>query len=585
VSLLRLGFALLSCAAAVVAPVAAAAEDAGELIRKADDIKTADFPRFVELLKQLDETSVAMSAEQQAYIRYLKAWKTVYDRDYDAAIPELKAVVDESRDITLRFRADVTLTNAFALAGRYEEAYRRLNDVLELQPQVRDHSARMPGFAVASLLNNQAGQYDVAIGYADRWLAEESENGGICKAITLKAEALYRKGKIGNYDEEVRKGIAACEKSGESMFANEIRSYVGGFDVEQGRNEDAIKLLKGSYEEAQRTRYPLLLAAFDSILASAYFNIGDIAQARTFARRAIEESARNDVIRPIVDAYQVLYEVAKKEGDVQGALVYHEKYAAADKGYLSDTSARSLAYQMVNLQVLEEKRQIDVLSEKNQVLRLQGEVQSKAAETERLYVTLLIVGLVSIALWAYRTKRSQVKFQKLSRRDGLTGIVNRQHFMDEAKLALKYSAKSARDVSLVLIDLDHFKVVNDTHGHVAGDAVLKQTVAACQQYMRSVDLFGRLGGEEFGVLLPDCSMETARKRAEELRRAIAESVRAEPDIAVSASFGTTSTRESGYDLRQMLIHADSALYRAKRAGRNRVQVFEGEIALAAAPEV
>jgi diguanylate cyclase (GGDEF)-like protein len=178
-----------------------------------------------------------------------------------------------------------------------------------------------------------------------------------------------------------------------------------------------------------------------------------------------------------------------------------------------------------------------------------------------------------------------VKFQKLSRRDGLTGIVNRQHFMDEAKLALKYSAKSARDVSLVLIDLDHFKVVNDTHGHVAGDAVLKQTVAACQQYMRSVDLFGRLGGEEFGVLLPDCSMETARKRAEELRRAIAESVRAEPDIAVSASFGTTSTRESGYDLRQMLIHADSALYRAKRAGRNRVQVFEGEIALAAAPEV
>jgi diguanylate cyclase (GGDEF)-like protein len=198
---------------------------------------------------------------------------------------------------------------------------------------------------------------------------------------------------------------------------------------------------------------------------------------------------------------------------------------------------------------------------------------------------LLIVGLISIALWAYRTKRSQVKFQKLSRRDGLTGILNRQHFMDEAKVALKYSAKSARDVSLILIDLDHFKEVNDTHGHVAGDVVLKQTVAACQQHMRSIDLFGRLGGEEFGVLLPDCSMETARKRAEELRRAIADNVRAEPDIAVSASFGTTSTRESGYDLRQMLIHADSALYRAKRAGRNRVQVFEGEIALAAAPDV
>jgi diguanylate cyclase (GGDEF)-like protein len=574
------GVVLLSGAAAVAAP-----DDTAQLIRKADDIKTADFPQFIELLKQLDATSATLSANQQIYIRYLKAWKIVYEREYDAAIPELKAIVDASGDITLRFRADVTLTNALALAGRYEEAYRRLNEVLDLQPQVRDRSARTVGYAVAALLNNQAGQYDVAIGYANRWLAEESESGGICKAITLKAEALYRSGRLGSHDEEVRKGIGACEKSGELMFGNEIRSYVGGFDVEQGRNQEAIKLLKGYYEEAQRTQYPLLLAEFDSILASAYVNIGDIAQARTFARRAIEESARNDVIRPIVDAYQVLYEVAKKEGDVQAALSYHEKYAAADKGYLSDTTARSLAYQMVNLQVLEEKRQIDVLNEKNQVLKLQGEVAGKAAETERLYVTLLIVGFVSIALWAYRTKRSQVKFQKLSRRDGLTGIVNRQHFMDEAKVALKYSAKSARDVSLVLIDLDHFKAVNDTHGHVAGDVVLKQTVAACQQFMRSVDLFGRLGGEEFGVLLPDCCMETARKRAEELRLAIADSVRADPDITVSASFGTTSTRESGYDLRQMLIHADSALYQAKRAGRNRVQAFEGEVAVAPAAGV
>src|SRR5262249_24884574 len=149
------------------------------------------------------------------------------------------------------------------------------------------------------------------------------------------------------------------------------------------------------------------------------------------------------------------------------------------------------------------------------------EVAAKAAEAERLYVVLLIFGVASIALWAYRTKRSQVKFQRLARRDGLTGIVNRQHFMDEAKTSLQYCAKSARDVSLILIDLDNFKTVNDTYGHVAGDGVLKQTVAVCQKYMRSIDLFGRLGGEEFGVLLPDCSTETAARRAEELRTAIA----------------------------------------------------------------
>ncbi|HSE11424.1 MAG TPA: GGDEF domain-containing protein, partial [Rudaea sp.] len=163
------------------------------------------------------------------------------------------------------------------------------------------------------------------------------------------------------------------------------------------------------------------------------------------------------------------------------------------------------------------------------------------------------------------------KFQLLSRRDGLTGIINRQHFVDEAKVALQYCARSNRSASLVLIDLDNFKTINDTHGHVTGDAVLKLTVASCLVHMRSIDLFGRLGGEEFGIFLPDCGLDAAAQRAEKLRAVIAGLVHPGVRFPVSASFGVTSTHESGYDLRQMLIHADSALYRAKREGRNRVE--------------
>src|SRR3546814_19020108 len=87
---------------------------------------------------------------------------------------------------------------------------------------------------------------------------------------------------------------------------------------------------------------------------------------------------------------------------------------------------------------------------------------------------------------------------KLARRDGLTGIFNRQHFVSSAELQLQYCRKSARQACLVLIDLDHFKVVNDTHGHAVGDRVLKRAVAACQAHLSSTDLFGRLGGAEIG---------------------------------------------------------------------------------------
>jgi diguanylate cyclase (GGDEF)-like protein len=258
------------------------------------------------------------------------------------------------------------------------------------------------------------------------------------------------------------------------------------------------------------------------------------------------------------------------------ALAYHEKFATADKGYLNDASARALAFQMVKHQVQAKKLQIDALNKKNQVLQLQQAVSAKDVETGRLWLALLLAVLVSIALWAYRTKRSEQRFMTLAQRDGLTGIFNRQHFIEASEQSLDYGAKSVRDASVIVIDLDHFKQINDEHGHAAGDLVLKRVVAACRAHLRSVDVFGRLGGEEFGILMPDCVPERAADQAEQMRLAVAALCDFEegPDFPVFASFGISAARWSGYNLRQLLAHADSALYQAKRAGRNRVHVYD-----------
>jgi diguanylate cyclase (GGDEF)-like protein len=216
------------------------------------------------------------------------------------------------------------------------------------------------------------------------------------------------------------------------------------------------------------------------------------------------------------------------------------------------------------------------LNKQNQILQLQQALGTKAMETNRLYIILLLTILASIALWAYRVKRSQMSFMKLARRDGLTGIFNRQHFVASAEQRLKYCEKSARVAGLIVIDLDHFKIVNDTHGHAVGDHILRRAVAACEAHLRSTDVFGRLGGEEFGILMPECNSDMVAGRAELIRVAIA-SVSDSDDargVTVSASFGVSSTAHSGYNLRQLLIHADKALYSAKREGRNRVVVFD-----------
>ena len=188
---------------------------------------------------------------------------------------------------------------------------------------------------------------------------------------------------------------------------------------------------------------------------------------------------------------------------------------------------------------------------------------------------LLITVLVFVGLWAYMTKRSQLHFMTLSRIDGLTGICNRQHFISQAEAAVKRARESQQELSIILCDLDHFKAINDRHGHATGDLVLREAVAKCSALLHPPEVFGRFGGEEFSFLLPASGPETAQQRAEELCAAIAAiSVGfGSGEYKVSASFGIAATGSSGYGLRQLLADADTALYQAKAAGRGRVVLY------------
>jgi diguanylate cyclase (GGDEF)-like protein len=182
--------------------------------------------------------------------------------------------------------------------------------------------------------------------------------------------------------------------------------------------------------------------------------------------------------------------------------------------------------------------------------------------------------LIFIVLWLFRLKRSQLRFKRLSRRDGLTGIFHHQYFVSETDRLLRSLEKKPAHACLISIDLDHFKEVNDTHGHAVGDAVLKHAVTICQRHLRPTDLFGRLGGEEFGILLQECSRSQGLEIADRIRMAIA-AANVEMDghtVSISASVGLASTEAWGYGLQRLCAEADAALYRAKRTGRNRTIV-------------
>jgi diguanylate cyclase (GGDEF)-like protein len=551
--------------------------DPAKLLKLADSVKTSDHTEFLELLRRLNDDSRKLSPEQQLYLRYLEAWQIAYRGDTEKAIALVSDLIDETKDETLRFRAGVFLVNNDVNSSRYEDAFKRLSQLLAELPHVSDKDARAQGLGVASFLYVEAGQYDLASNYADQLLKENPANAGyICKGRYLKLAAIFRSGKPETTDAQFQDGIDACVHAGDAVFANGIRYNLAKLDIQQRRTPDAIKLLTSNYASVQHTGYPFLISQFEASMAQAYWEQNELKKSEQLALAAVKSNVKNEYTEPLAAAYKLLYLIAEKQGNTVMALTYHKQYMAADKGYLNEVSAKALAYQIVNQQVLAKKLQIDTLNKQNQILQLQQALGTKAMEANRLYIVLLLTILASIALWAYRLKRSQMSFMKLARRDGLTGIFNRQHFVASAELQLKYCQKSGRVAGLIVIDLDHFKIVNDTHGHAVGDHILRRAVAACEAHLRSTDVFGRLGGEEFGILMPECNRDMVAGRAELIRLAI-ESVSDSEDargVVVSASFGVSSTTESGYNLRQLLIHADKALYSAKREGRNRVVVFD-----------
>jgi diguanylate cyclase (GGDEF)-like protein len=566
------------CALFAAAALALTPQEADDLLHHADSVKSSSPAEFVGLLQQLDAQAATLAPLQQQFLTYLKGWQAAYAGDYAHAVPLLQSIMERSTDVTLRFRATATVANVQAVATQYDAAFKQLGPLLTLLPEVTDQDARQQGLAVVGYLYNQVGEYDLGLGYADRIASEDSSSRGVCRSSHMRLEALYRSGRLRGEVAPFLNAIDTCIETGERLRANAIRTYVARSYIDQGRNPDAIKLLSQHYDEARASRYRRLISEYESLLATAYRNSGDAAAAQRFALRAIGDEPRNQnqYTEPLVASYRLLYQLAQEHGDIKSALDYHEKYAAADKGYLDDVSARQIAYERAKHEAAANRLQIDALNKQNEVLQLQQALGKKAVETSRLYIALLILVAVFIALFAYRTKRSQLHFMKLSRVDGLTGIDNRPYFIVQAERALEASRKLRQEVCVILCDLDHFKSINDRYGHATGDHVLRQAVLACRTHLRTSDLFGRFGGEEFCILLPGCSLADARQRCEQLRAAIATIATdtANPDSTVSASFGVAATSSSGYELRQLLAHADAALYRAKFAGRNCVVLYD-----------
>ena len=173
---------------------------------------------------------------------------------------------------------------------------------------------------------------------------------------------------------------------------------------------------------------------------------------------------------------------------------------------------------------------------------------------------------------AHQTVKSQAEeLLQLSIRDPLTDLYNRRHFDEQAAVLYQQAIRHRRPLTLVLLDLDHFKQVNDLHSHAVGDEVLRRVARMLKEHMRASDVIARYGGEEFVIACPDSALPQTAQRCDDLRRRIEAHPWQElaPDLRVTASMGMSDAVALD-SVEAMLAEADAQLYQAKHAGRNRI---------------
>ncbi len=165
--------------------------------------------------------------------------------------------------------------------------------------------------------------------------------------------------------------------------------------------------------------------------------------------------------------------------------------------------------------------------------------------------------------------------EELAQKDELTGLNNRRAFFEQGHLIFEQSKRFGRPISVIMMDIDHFKMINDNYGHSIGDMVLQAVAELLQRLVREIDIVARMGGEEFAFALPETGLEDAANLAERLRSEVEKLVVINDghQIKITASFGVVTCKNSDESIEALLTNSDDALYVAKKNGRNQIKTY------------
>lgn len=546
-----------------------------DLLEQADKVRSSDRVSFNRVMTELTANKSQMSAEQFNFLQLLEGYKAGIEGNYKDAESLLNQLINSDALLEIRFRAAFTLANIQSLSRNFVPAFTNLNLALSWIDKINKPELRVQVLISAAYTYSESGLFEESQSYIAQARQNTLTDRDSCLLGLLYRQNMHAKNETYRA-EDVVEIKDACNRANERLAL----AFMTGLDAQlladTQQHASALVLLQNNLAAAEQSKYPRLIAEYYLGLARTSYAIKDNTAAVMYLDKIHAMSQSLGFSMPLVRSYELQTQIAEEVNDTVRALKFHKLFLKADRSLLDSRSEQQIAYHLAKGELLKKNQQLALVQEQFRVAELENELKNQEAEHTRLIVVVLVMVSFGLVYFAYRLFRRHLFYKNAAENDNLTQISNRFHFESMFSKQLKRCKQTHKSIGLIVFDLDHFKKINDTYGHEAGDKTLQAVVRICNHFIRSEDVFGRVGGEEFAIALPDCQPDKILMLAEICRDAIEQldCNNIVPGLKISASFGVSVSQVSGYSLSDLMRNADQALYLAKHNGRNKVEFYD-----------
>lgn len=552
-------------------------------IIETEKIRLTNPELFASQLEILKSQYQEMSDYQVCHTKYLENYLLAFQGKNILAINGLEQLLQSCEDLKVRIRINALLANLSIMSGDFEKSSMNIDLVIQNAEQTSDLNSRNMAYSAASIVYDSLGQKDLSQQYSQLLYNNNPNIENKCRAQFFSFLADIEKQTAIDLSSAYQKSIKDCENAKNKLFTLFLNVYYAEYQIKNIAFNDVaiastLNRLSAIEGDVNSIGYPNLQALYFAVKARLLLMSGQISDAQSSAEKSLQLNQSIGNSEQLIIALKVLEDIATDQQDFERSYQLLNQRNTAEKEIFNQEQSKQLAFMTVKHSNLAKVFEIEQLNQQKSVLELEKKLAYQEGNNQRLIILLILTLLAMVLMWLFKIKKRHDYFKDVSEIDHLTKVLTRKAFEEQVNDILLKSKTHRKVINVAIMDLDWFKQVNDTHGHLIGDWVLKNVVYTIKEKMQENMIIARLGGEEFCIVMYDVSVDVMFDKAEQMRQAIEtlDCSDSGVEMSVTASFGVSTSETSGYSLPMLLNHADVALFEAKNSGRNRVNKYVPE---------